>query len=441
MITIGSFALSLVATYVVPAAAYFSLPTRAWDLSIGGLLALTADRWRRLTPRAAAITGWAGLALLLLACNQLTAATRYPGTAALLPMLGTALVLAAGCALPSLGCGRVLAWSPMKAVGRLSYSWYLWHWPFLVLAPAVLGHPLGLTGRLAMVLLSGGVGVLTLRFLENPLRYAPRLRRSPLGSIAVGGIATAMAACVGVAVLERIPNSVGHGARVAPMAINAMPPPAGDNIEAYDAEIKQLFAQVQAALNASVGLKAVPSNLTPSLADTPSEKNALWFNGCLRTPFQSGQPECAMGDAGSTKTVALIGDSMSAMMIPAFQQVAEQRHWRLEPMGKGACSVIESPVSGLVRRAVEYVDHCEQWRTEIMARMQAEHPRLVVVSMWRGYGMHRIAVGFEVIRSGVARWLDSSGARPARHGREGAGARTDPGSTLSGTALPVRESR
>ena len=137
LITVGSFALSLVATYVVPSVAFFSLPTRAWDLSIGGLLALTADRWRRLPPRAAAITGWAGLALILLACTLLTAGTRYPGTAALLPMLGTALVLAAGCALPSRGCGRVLALSPMQAVGRLSYSWYLWHWPFLVLAPAV----------------------------------------------------------------------------------------------------------------------------------------------------------------------------------------------------------------------------------------------------------------------------------------------------------------
>jgi hypothetical protein len=177
------------------------------------------------------------------------------------------------------------------------------------------------------------------------------------------------------------------------MAISAMPPPAGDNIEAYDAEIKQLFAQVQAALNASVGLKAVPSNLTPSLAETSNEKNGLWFNGCLRSPFQSGQPECAMGDPSSTKTVALIGDSMSAMTIPAFQQVAEQRHWRLEPMGKGACSVIASPVSGLVRRAVEHFGHCEQWRSEILARIQAERPRLVVVSMWRGYGANESLSG------------------------------------------------
>ena len=403
LITVVSFAVSLVATYVVPAAAYFSLPTRAWDLSIGGLLALTVDRWRRLSPRAASITGWTGLALLLLACNQLTSDTRYPGTAALLPMLGTALVLAAGCALPSLGCGRVLAWSPMRTIGRLSYSWYLWHWPFLVLAPAVLGHPLGLTGRLAMVVVSGGVGALTLRFLENPLRYAPPLRRSPLGSIAVGGVATAMAACVGVAVLERIPTPVGHGAPGAPMTITAMVPPAGASIQAYDTVTTQLFAQVQAALNASAGLKVVPSHLTPSLADTPAEKSALYFNGCLRTPFQSGQPECVMGDADSATTVALIGDSTSAMMIPAFQQVAEQRHWRLEPMGKGACSVIDSPVSTLLRRLVEHVNHCEQWRTEIVARLHAEHPRLVVVSMWRGYGTSESLSG---LRSYDSAWLD-----------------------------------
>ncbi len=64
-----SFALSLVTTYVVPAAAFFSLPTRAWQLAAGGLVALTADQWRRLPPRAAAIAGWAGLALILLACT------------------------------------------------------------------------------------------------------------------------------------------------------------------------------------------------------------------------------------------------------------------------------------------------------------------------------------------------------------------------------------
>ena len=98
-----SFALSLVVTYVVPAVAFFSLPTRAWQLAVGGLVALTAGQWRRLPPRAAAITGWAGLALILLACTRLSATTLYPGIAALLPTLGAALVIGAGCATPVAG--------------------------------------------------------------------------------------------------------------------------------------------------------------------------------------------------------------------------------------------------------------------------------------------------------------------------------------------------
>jgi peptidoglycan/LPS O-acetylase OafA/YrhL len=405
VITVLSFLLSLVATFTVPAAAYFSLPTRAWDLSIGGLLALTAGSWRRLSPRVAAVVGWTGLAVLLVTCNQLTSATPYPGLAALLPMIGSVLVIGAGCAIPSLGCGRVLSWSPMRALGRVSYSWYLWHWPVLIFAPLLVGHPLGLTGRLIAVLASGGLGWLTLRYLENPLRYADSLRRSPLRSLAVGAVATVLAVCVGLVLLVRIPTPVGHGSPAVPMTINSMParPPAGANAESYDSVIKQLFAQVQSAVNASAGLTAVPSNLTPSLSDTAAEKKALWYDGCLRTPFQQGQPECVMGDTGSNTTVALIGDSHAAMMIPAFQQVAEQRHWRLEPMGKGACSVVEAPTSTLLRRLVERVDHCEQWRSEILTRLHNEHPKLVVVSMWRGYGFYESLSG---LRAYDQDWLD-----------------------------------
>ena len=198
-----SFALSLVVTRVVPPVAFFSLPTRAWELAVGGLVALAAGQWRRLPPRAAAITGWAGLGMILLACNQLGPATPYPGTAALLPVLGTALVIGAGCAAPSQGCGRVLALSPMRAIGRISYSWYLWHWPVLLLALWAVAPVTGHSPLLALagVLLSVGLAGLTLRFIENPLRFAAPVRRSAIRSLAVGGVATAIAVCVGVALL------------------------------------------------------------------------------------------------------------------------------------------------------------------------------------------------------------------------------------------------
>jgi peptidoglycan/LPS O-acetylase OafA/YrhL len=378
-----SFAMSLAATYVMPPVAFFSLPTRAWQLAVGGLVALTAGQWRRLPALPAAIAGWAGLALILLACTLLGTTTPYPGVAALLPVLGTVLVIGAGCAVPTLGAGRVLAWSPMRAIGRVSYSWYLWHWPVLLLAPPLLGHPLGLAARLAAALVSGGLAVLTLRFIENPLRFAAPIRRSALGSLLLGGVATAVAVCVGVALLVALPTPVGRGAPAAALTVTAAPPPTADNIDAYDAAVRQAFAQVQAAVAASAELKAVPSNLDPPLADAAAELKAIYLYGCLRSVFQVGQPECATGDTASTTTVALVGDSHAAMWAPTFQQVAAQRRWRLETLGKAACPPMNLPDRNTLRRLVE---HCEQWRGQIIARLRAEHPRLVVVSMWRGYG-------------------------------------------------------
>ena len=389
-----SFVLSLAATPLAPAVAFFSLPTRAWQLAIGGLVALTVGRWRRLSPRASAITGWAGLALILLACTRLSSTTLYPGLAALLPTVGAALVIGAGCAAPLQGCGRALGLSPMRAIGRVSYSWYLWHWPVLLLAPALLGHPLGLAARVAAALVSGGLAVLTLRFIENPLRFAVGVRRSPGRSLAVGGAATAIAVCMGLALLVVVPTPVGRGTPAAALNVTTTPVPTGSGMDAYDAAVQHAFTQVQAAVAASADLKAVPSNLDPPFADVEAEQSAYMGKGCLRTPLQGGQPECATGDTASTTTVALVGDSHAAIWNPAFQQAAEQGRWRLETLAKAACPLLDLPVSNPFRRLVEVFEHCEQWRGQIMARLRAEHPRLIVVSVWRGYGTDESLTGF-----------------------------------------------
>jgi peptidoglycan/LPS O-acetylase OafA/YrhL len=398
-----SFTLSFLATYVVPAAAFYSLPTRAWQLAIGGLIALTAGQWRRLAALPAAIMGWAGLALILVACTWLSPTTLYPGTAALLPTLGAALVIGVGCAAPSQGCGWLLGQSPMRAIGRISYSWYLWHWPVLILAPFVLGHPLGLPARVAAALLSAGLAWLTLRYLENPLRFAPKIRNSPWRSLGLGAVATVIAVCVGMGLLKVVPTPVGHGTPAAPLSSTAAPAPAGSDVAAYDAAVQHTFAQVQAAVAASADLNRVPSNLTPPLAEAGAEKDALLFNGCLREPFQSGQPECAMGDTASATTVALVGDSHAAMWTPAFQQIATQRNWRLEMLSKGACPLLDLPVTNPLSRLAEYLQHCQEWRAQIVARLKAEHPRLIVLSLWRGYGTDESLSGYHAYGSA---WRD-----------------------------------
>jgi peptidoglycan/LPS O-acetylase OafA/YrhL len=402
LVAVASFAMSFVATNIVPATAFYSLPTRAWQLALGGLVALTAGQWRRLAALPAGIVGWAGLAMILLACSWFSPTTPFPGTAALLPTVGAVLILGADCATPAQGCGRLLGLPPLRAIGRISYSWYLWHWPVLVLAPLVVGHSLGLLARVAAAVLSAGLAWLTWKLVENPLRFSPKIRNSPWRSLGLGGAATAIAVCVGLALLQVVPTPVGRGAPATPLSLAAASVPAGSGIEVYDAAVSQVFTQVQAALAASAGIKAVPSNLEPPLTDAAAEDTSVYLGGCMRDFLQTGHPECASGDTSSATTVALVGDSHAAMWNPAFQQLADQRHWRLETLARAGCPLLDLPItSPLLHR--EYTE-CEQWRSEIMARLRAEHPRLVVLSMWRGYGSADWPSGFT---SYDRTWLDS----------------------------------
>jgi peptidoglycan/LPS O-acetylase OafA/YrhL len=397
-----SFALSLAATYWAPFVAFFSLPTRAWQLAIGGLVALTAGQWHRLSPRAAAVTGWVGLGVILLACVWLSTSTPYPGAAALLPTLGTALVIGAGCATPAEGAGRLLGLPPMRAIGRISYSWYLWHWPVLLLAPALLGHPLGLPGRLIAALLSAGLAVLTMRFLENPLRFAPKIRNSAWRSLGLGAAATALAVCVGLVLLVIVPTPVGRGPAATALKISAPTLSPGASVEAYDAAVQQVFAQVQNAVAASADLNAVPSNLSPPLGSAAAEIGTMFANGCMRNVWQVIQPECAMGDTASATTVTVVGDSHATMWSPAFQELAAQRHWRLEMLTKAGCPLMDLPIDNAQLHR-EYTE-CEQWRGQIVPMLRAEHPQLVVVSMWRGYGNDESLTGLNTYDPA---WLDS----------------------------------
>lgn len=387
VVTAASLTAAMIWTRTSPTWAFFSLPTRAWELGAGGLMALSIQQWRRLPLLPAAIAGWGGLALILLTCTQLGPHTPYPGTSALLPVLGTALVIGSGCVTGGLGVGRVLCPPVMRSIGRVSYSWYLWHWPVLLLLPPLLGDPAGLPGRLAATTVSAGLAVITMYLVENPGRFAAALRRSARASLAVAGAASAVAACACVLLLSVVPAPVGHGVAAPEVKISnvsALPPPAAAQaVSPQEAAVQNAFAQGRAAVAASVGLRAVPSNLNPALAEAPADKAAVFVNGCLRSWRDVGQSECAQGDTASPFTVALVGDSHAAMWDPAFHQVAEQRHWRLETLGKVTCPLQDLPIVSpyLGRRYTE----CEQWRGQVTSRLQAERPQLVVLSMSRRY--------------------------------------------------------
>lgn len=378
VVAVASFLVSLTWTHSLPSWAFFSLPTRAWELAVGGLVALTASHWKALSHRSAAIAGWGGLALIVLTSVQLNTATPYPGVAALLPVFGTALVVGAGCAASERGAGRALSGPVMRTIGRVSYSWYLWHWPVLLLVPVMIGHPLGLGGRLAAAAVSFVLAVLTLGLIESPVRYAAFFRRSARRSLALGAAVTTVAVGVAVALLLIRPLPVGPGAAAAAVTVTPPAPSAGPD------PVAQMTAQVRAAVEASAAVRAVPSNLSPPLAGAAADKPTVFLNGCVRSWREVGQPECVSGDTASASTVALVGDSHAAMWSPAFEAIAGQRHWRIETIGKVTCPLMELPITSpyLGRLYTE----CVQWRAEVLNRLAAERPRLIVVSMSRRYG-------------------------------------------------------
>lgn len=370
----ASLSVSLAWTQTMPPWAFFSLPSRAWELAAGGLVALTAAHWRSLPPVCAALVGWGGLALILATGTQLGTATPYPGSAALLPVLGTALVIGAGCAIPDLGVGRLLGKPVLRGIGRVSYSWYLWHWPVLLLAPVLFGHGLGLAGRLAMVMISFGLAILTLHLVENPARFAAALRTSAWRSLTLGATVTGLAVCAGLALLAVRPVPTGSGPAAVPVAAIENP---RANAPALTAE-----QRLQAAVAASADLRAVPSNLAPPLGDIT--KPEAFVNGCVASWMAVTAPECASGDTSSATTVALIGDSHAGMWQPALESAALQRNWRLETLAKVTCPLMKLPILSpyLGREFTE----CMQWRADVLARVERDRPALIVLDMARRYG-------------------------------------------------------
>lgn len=172
-----SFALSVLLTPNNGVTAFFSLPTRAWELLIGGLLIFIPEVPKRFRES----FSWLGTALILYSFFSFHKETPFPGTAALVPCLGTALIIVSNEVGSLTRVGRMLSNPYMVRIGLASYSLYLWHWPLMAFGEYTgLAHPKGV--RILLVLLSFWAGFLSWKFVETPSRGARWLqtRRSGL---------------------------------------------------------------------------------------------------------------------------------------------------------------------------------------------------------------------------------------------------------------------
>ncbi len=390
VLALASFAFSLWLTRADEPWAFFSLPSRAWELAIGGIVALAAPLLRRAPVGAATGAGWAGLVAVVVSVLAFTPSTAFPGTAALAPVLGAGAILAAGLTPRRWGPEVVLGWAPMLFIGAISYSWYLWHWPVLVLSPDLVGHSLSEGTTVLLAAASGLLAWATYRWVEGPARRSKwlsvRVRRSLLGGLGLS--AAGVGTCVIVA-LVLLPPLTGRGE--APVAGPSVRRPTLDALtdgragvtSAAEARLAADQHQLAIVLANSARTVDVPGNLEPSLLNASASEAAPFFDGCLLGFTATEVPPCIFGDISSHTTVVLFGDSHAAMWFPALDEVADARHWRLVVWAKATCPPVDvTLVSPDLGRT--YTE-CDDWRSQVMSLIYSLHPRLVVLGTAPNY--------------------------------------------------------
>ena len=392
----ASLAWSVLFTADNPPAAYFVTPTRIWELAAGGLLAALlpwvgrrddaepaprSDRFR-------AGLAWVGLAMIGWAAFTYTVATPFPSWRALLPVVGTVLVIGAHAGTERWSPGRGLAVRPVQWLGDVSYSVYLWHWPLIVLVPFVSGGRLGLLDKASIVALTLVLAALTKVYVEDAFRTSWWNKRL---------LATYVAGAVGMAVV------IGMAA-------------------VQTGEVHQREADAEARLERALrgddpcfgapsldeGRSCPPATGEPIPAPALAAKDksdaySAVSGGKDCWSYLPSFPDvsCEFGDRDSDVTVALVGNSHAGQWLPALQQIAENRGWRVRTYLASRCAM------SAVRQQFDTTEQstaCRDWVDRTAARVAKDRPDVVVLS-------NRVSVAAEGHTRDESRALYAAGYR------------------------------
>jgi peptidoglycan/LPS O-acetylase OafA/YrhL len=336
VIVVASLTWSVVSTADTPQPAYFSTLARTWELGAGALLALAGRSLPLLGRRVRLVLGGAGLALILVAAFWFTDQTPAPGSSMLLPVLGTVALLAAGAGVEGdevPWVNRLLGRQPLRWIGDLSYGFYLWHWPFLILPAMYQGYRLGLVNNLVLSVGALVAALLSYHLIENPIRRARPLATRHQRALLLWPAAIACILVVNSAshaYLERGQRLAAE--RAANVDLSALPqdqrvPRTGNKV--HDAVADALD---RASLDAPI--------VTPVRQDLRelTDDRITMENGCYARKPQNRHRICELGDPDADKTMVVYGDSHAQMWLPALERLAEEQGYRIIPLVKLGCA-------------------------------------------------------------------------------------------------------
>ena len=361
-----SFVYSIVASQLSPGLAYFSTFTRAWELLLGATLAMWMPLLaigRRASVGLVVGGGVAVLASLWVVNDSMP----FPGYAALLPTLGAAALLLGGPGAAGSIPARALTLRPVTWVGDISYSLYLWHWPFIVVTASLLGvailPPLAAAGALAASLV---IATCSKYFVEDvfqrtrPSRAeagASPFRRALVHPFALGAVLLAFvgASCwpLGAAIARETAVQV---------AIKADYP--GGRL-----------------LDPSFDLSTFPDIPAPPLPNIVTLRNSVerqLTSECLAGAELTTVTTCTAGDPKGRKTVLIAGDSHAAQWLPAFDQLGKDKGWKIVLAAKQSCPLATVPEGAADIYPI--YPKCVTWNQGLRALLARVQPDLLFTS-------------------------------------------------------------
>ena len=398
-VLVASFAANVVLTDAASSWAFYSLPTRAWQLALGGLLAVGGTSLPKPARVAAGGAGWFALVCLLAAAMLIDDRTPYPGLAALAPAIAAAVLIGSGTVRK--GAGLLLSTPPVRFLGRISYSLYLWHWPILVLVPLAVGAPIAAEGRAGLLLIAVAVAWLSWRFVEEPFHHGRiSVTLGPRPAIA-GGVAAILVLAIvafglGIRSAQALAGiAVGSEPTAPPTSLPTPSLTPGPTASAALSPVPTTLepspspeptASPEPPLTWRDILDSVPAHpipltadVRPTIAKARTDSERLYRDHCASQVDEAHPRSCVYGNKSGTFTLALVGDSHAGAWFPAVEALALERGWRLVPYVKLSCPFLDMRVEHL-DTSIEYTE-CATWREEVLGLL-AQHPAdLTIVAM------------------------------------------------------------
>ncbi|MDK8796293.1 acyltransferase family protein [Corynebacterium sp. MSK044] len=370
LITIASFAYASRFGFVGTPANYYALPSRLWELSFGALLAMLPSKVA-IPARFQAPAAGLGVTMIAATGFIIPTSLAFPGPAALIPLLGAALVVLSG---PQHVVAKLLSSSPMTWLGKVAYSLYLWHWPLLILLTVYTGkdEPSVLLG-IGVIAASLALAHITYKLVEDPLRQhgkRPKATDQPvrnaLASLstfpgrarAIGGVAIAVLLAGTLAILPMFNKQVEQASGELDPAL-------------YPGAMAHFGADVPRAL-------AAPdphfiSDMWPPTVD----------RGCMIFMDQPGDllphEGCVFGDPDSDVTVVLFGGSHAEPWVVPLDKIGRERGFKVITYVRQECPLVLDDLDTVS-------EVCAEWSRNAFAEIIALQPDLAISNATRPAG-------------------------------------------------------